>query len=193
MPRLFTGLEIPADIATELEMMKGGVVGARWVERDSYHVTVRFIGDIDDRLARDLAEALSTVAAPRFTTRLKGLGAFGGAKPHVLYVGMALGPELKRLQAAHERVCQLVGLAPEARKFAPHVTIARLKQANPANVHRYIAAHNLYESRPFEVGRFVLYSSRPSRGGGPYAIEAAYPLNGKGAVGWQEDASRALL
>ena len=179
MLRLFTGLEIPHDIKCDLDMMKGGVIGARWIERENYHLTLRFVGDVEEGQARDLAEALDAVSVPGFVTRLKGLGAFGGARPHVIYANAEMGPEMKRLQAAHERVCQQVGLAGETRKFTPHVTVARLRRADPGDVQRYIAAHNLYESRPFEVERFVLYSARPSRGGGPYAIAADYPLGGR--------------
>jgi RNA 2',3'-cyclic 3'-phosphodiesterase len=181
MLRLFTGLEIPSDVKFDLAMMKGGVIGARWLDRDSYHLTLRFIGDVEEGQARDLAEALDAVSVPSFVTRLKGLGAFGGAKPHAIYANADMTPELKRLQAAHERVCRQVGLAGETRKFTPHVTIARLRRADPGDVQRYIAAHNLYESRAFEVDRFVLYSARPSRGGGPYSIEADYPLGGRHA------------
>lgn len=177
MPRLFTGLEIPTDVAFDLELMKGGVAGARWVEREAYHITLRFIGDIEERLARDLAEALDAVGGPQFAIRLKGLGSFGSAKPQAIYVGVSDSPELRRLQGANERACQMIGLPPEPRKFTPHVTIARLKHSRPDDVQRYIASHNLYESRAFEIARFVLYSSRPSRGGGPYAVEEGYPLS----------------
>ena len=176
MLRLFTGLEIPYDLKFELDIMKGGVIGARWIERDNYHLTLRFVGDVEEGQARDLAEALDSISVPSFETRLKGLGAFGGAKPHAIYVNAEMTPELKRLQAAHERACRQVGLEGETRKFTPHVTIARLKRAEPGDVQRYIADHNLYESRPFEVDRFVLFSARPSRGGGPYGIAAEYPL-----------------
>ena len=176
MPRLFTGVEIPTDVAFELDLMKGGVWGARWVERDNYHITLRFIGDIDDRLAREIAGELDNVAADPFTLRLKGVDAFGGNKPHALYVGVAESPELRRLQATHERICLVMGLRPETRKFAPHVTLARLKGTGIDGVHRFIANHNLYASRYFTVSRFVLFSSRPSRGGGPYAVEEAYSL-----------------
>jgi 2'-5' RNA ligase len=176
MPRLFTGLEIPPDIAADLEFMKGGVWGARWVERESYHLTLRFIGDVDDQVASELVSLLDAVSMPAFTLQLKGVGSFGGAKPHSLHVSVAENPTMRRLQAAHERACQGAGLPPEQRKFTPHVTLARMRQANPAEVHRYIAHHNLYASRPFEVSRFVMFSSRPSRGGGPYAVEEAFDL-----------------
>ena len=178
MPRLFTGVEVPTDIAWALDLMKGGILGARWIDRESYHITLRFIGDIDDRLARDIAEALDGVDAEPFSLKLKGVGVFGGNKPHALYAGVAESPELKRLQATHERICQMLGLEPEGRTFTPHVTLARLKDAPLGDVHRYIADHNLFSSRAFEVDRFVLFSARPSRGGGPYAVEEAYALQG---------------
>ena len=175
MPRLFTGIEIPADVAADLDLMRGGVWNARWIDRESYHITLRFIGDIDDRLAHEVAHGLDSVPARPFTLRLKGVGAFGGARPHSLHAGVAAeGDSLKRLQAAHERLCQSLGLPPEPRRFVPHVTLARLRDARPESVQGFIARNNLYESRPFEVQRFVLFSSRPTRGGGPYAVEEAY-------------------
>lgn len=176
MPRLFTGLELPADAAFDLDLMRGGIEGARWVERDSFHITLRFIGDIEDGLARELARALGGVEAAPFPLRLAGCGVFGGTKPHALFIGVEESEALRRLQAQHERLCQMLGLSPEGRKFAPHVTLARLKNPDLQALHGFVASHNLYRSRVFEVARFVLFSSRPSRGGGPYAVEDAYEL-----------------
>jgi 2'-5' RNA ligase len=180
MPRLFTGLEIPQDIAFELNLMQGGVWGARWVEAADYHITLRFIGDIEERLAREIRLALESVIAEPFTIRLKGVGAFGGSDPHSIYAGVAKSAEIRRLQSMLERHCQMLGLAPEGRKFTPHVTLARLRSPNLANVQDFLARQNLYLSRPFEVSRFMLFSSRPSRGGGPYGVVDAYDLRGMG-------------
>lgn len=176
MPRLFTGVEIPDDVAFDLDLMRGGILGARWIDRESHHITLRFIGDIGDGLAREIAYALEGIEARPFALRLAGCGAFGGNKPHTLYVGVEENAELRRLQALHERICQVMGLAAEPRKFTPHVTLARLKDPDVTSLHRFIASHNLYKSRVFEVARFVLFSSRPSRGGGPYAVEESYQL-----------------
>lgn len=176
MPRLFTGLEVPEDVAFDLDLMKGGIIGSRWIDRDSFHITLRFIGDIDDSLAREIAFALDAVEARPFALRLKGVGVFGGNKPHTLYAGVEENAELRRLQSIHERICQVLGLEAEGRKFTPHVTLARLNNAEPAALHGFIAAHNLYKSMVFEVQNFVLFSSRPSRGGGPYAVEESYQL-----------------
>lgn len=176
MPRLFTGVEIPDDVGFDLALMRGGIRGTRWIEPDAYHITLRFIGDIGDGLAGDIAHALDGVAAPAFAIRLEGVGAFGGKRPRVIYAGVAECPGLMRLQAAHERLLQRLGLEPEGRKYFPHVTLARLSAADPAEVQAFVAAHSLYRSRPVDVTRFVLFSSRPSRGGGPYAVEEAYML-----------------
>lgn len=176
MPRLFTGLEIPADVAFDLDLMKGGIAGSRWIDRDSFHITLRFIGDIDDGLAREIAYELDGVEARPFSLRLRGLGVFGGNKPHTLYAEVEENADLRRLQSIHERICQVLGLGADQRKFTPHVTLARLKVPEVRSTHHFLAAHSLYKSRLFEVGRFVLFSSRPSRGGGPYAVEESYQL-----------------
>jgi 2'-5' RNA ligase len=176
MPRLFTGLEIPSDVALDLDLMRGGILGGRWIDRESFHITLRFIGDIDDGLAREIAYELEGVEARPFTLRLKGIDVFGGNKPHTLYAGVEENADLRRLQSIHERICQVLGLDAETRKFMPHVTLARLKDPDLGSLHRFVVSHSLYKSRPFEVARFVLFSSRPSRGGGPYAVEESYQL-----------------
>lgn len=176
MPRLFTGLEIPSDVALDLDLMKGGIMGGRWIDRESFHITLRFIGDIEEPMAREIAYALEGVEARPFSLRLKGIDAFGGNKPHTLYAGVAESADLRRLHSIHERICQVLGLEAEPRKFTPHVTLARLRDPDLASLHRFVVSHSLYKSRVFDVARFVLFSSRPSRGGGPYAVEESYQL-----------------
>jgi 2'-5' RNA ligase len=163
MPRLFTGLEIPQDIA---------------IEPSDYHITLRFIGDIDERLAREIRLALEGIEARPFTIRLKGVGAFGGNDPHTIYTGVEESGEIRRLQQVLERHCKMLGLPPDGRKYIPHVTLARLRSPSLANVQEFLARQSLFVSRPFEVSQFVLFSSRPSRGGGPYGVVDAYDLRG---------------
>lgn len=177
MPRLFTGLEIPADVGFALSLKRGGLAGARWIEPDDYHITLRFIGDVDNGTANDVADSLDLLSRSlRFSVRLTHLGTFGGDKPRALYAGVEPSEALLRLQAAQERVLQKAGLAPEGRKFVPHVTLARLRGAHPLEVARFIADAGRFEPMSFPVGRFVLYSSKDSVGGGPYVVEQTYPL-----------------
>jgi 2'-5' RNA ligase len=176
MPRLFTALEIPAEVGRSLAMLRGGLPGARWIDPENYHLTLRFIGDIDDGLAREIAFMLGNVRRLSFELRLDGLTSFGGRRPRAVVAAAARTQQLFELQAEHERLMQRVGLEPEGRKYTPHVTLARLRDASTQDVADYLATRHPFRPAPFRVSRFVLYSSRASIGGGPYVIEAAYPL-----------------
>jgi len=176
MIRLFTGLEIPPDLAETLGMLHGGLPGARWIDAENYHLTLRFIGDIDDALAHEVALMLSQVRRPSFDLRLDGLTSFGGRKPRALVAAAEPNAPLMELQAEQERLLQRIGLEPEGRKFMPHVTLARLRESSSRQVADYLATRGYFRSRSFPVSRFVLFSSRASVGGGPYVVEQAYPL-----------------
>jgi 2'-5' RNA ligase len=175
MPRLFTAVEVPANIGQSLALLRGGLPGARWVEPENYHVSLRFIGDIDDALAREIADMLGQVKRPRFDLRIDGLDSFGGNRPRVVVAAVPAVPDLVDLQADHERLMQRVGLEPE-RKYRPHVTLARLRDTSSRQVADFLSTRQPFRSTSFPVSRFVLYSSRASVGGGPYVIEAEYPL-----------------
>lgn len=177
MPRLFTALEVPADVAREFELYRGGMPGARWVEPENYHLTLRFLGDIDHATARDVAPALaqSSRQAPIRIT-LDGLGSFGGDRPRAIFARVAPDPDLTRLQARQEKLMRDAGLEPESRKYTPHVTLARLRGVRASDVAAYLARAGHVQRLSFTAERFVLMSSRNSVGGGPYLVEAAYPL-----------------
>ena len=176
MPRLFTALELPPAVAGQLALLRGGLPGARWIDPANYHVTLRFIGDVDARVAGEVADALARVARPGFILSLEGLGAFGSRKPHAVFAGVRACPALTELQAEHERILQRIGLEPERRRYTPHVTLARLKGVSGSDVAAFLALRGQFSTPPFPVERFVLFSSRASRGGGPYLVEQAYPL-----------------
>ena len=176
MPRLFTGLEIPAEIGQTLSDLRGGLPGARWIDPENYHVTLRFIGDIDGVAANEIASLLFRVNRKPFEVALQGLSSFGGRKPRAVVASIAPSRPLIELQAELERLMQRIGLEPEGRKYTPHVTLARLRDASSHDVANYLATRHPFRPPPFRVSRFVLYSSRASTGGGPYVVEAAYPL-----------------
>ncbi len=176
MTRLFTALEIPEAVAMRLSLLRGGLPGARWIDPENYHVTLRFIGDIDGRTADEVAHALDRVYRPPFTLTLSGLDCFSGRSPHSLFARVEPTPQLTELQAEHERIIQRLGLPAEPRRFTPHVTLARLRGTSAGEVARWISEHGPVRLPSFEVDRFVLYSSRSSVGGGPYLVEEAYPL-----------------
>ena len=176
MPRIFTAIEIPADVAQMLTFLRGGLPGARWIDAENYHLTLRFIGDIDVTVAQDVASLLDRVNRSAFELRLEGVSSFGGRKPRAVVANVAPSSSLMELQAEHERLMQRVGLEPEGRKYTPHVMLARLRNSSSRQVADYLSDHGSFRSTPFRVERFVLYSSRASVGGGPYVVEEAYPL-----------------
>jgi 2'-5' RNA ligase len=176
MPRIFTGLEIPDEVGRELSLLRGGLPGARWIDPENYHVTLRFIGDVDDVVAHEVASMLGMVRRTPFELRFDGLSSFGGRRPRALIATFASTQALLDLQAEHERVMRRIGLDAEGRKFTPHVTLARLRETSSRQVAEYLSTRSLMGLLPFRVARFVLFSSRASVGGGPYVVEAAYPL-----------------
>lgn len=176
MPRLFTALEIPGHLVPRLEMLRGRLAGARWIRPESYHLTLRFAGDIEEPEADDFVEALCEVAVEPFTLRLSGVGSFGGRRPRALWAGVEACEPLIRLHRAHERAARKAGLAPETRNFAPHVTLARLRGADQGAVATYLSAVGGFQTEPFAVEHFVLMSAREGSGGGPYVVEARFAL-----------------
>jgi 2'-5' RNA ligase len=176
MPRIFTGLEIPPEVAQSLSAFRGGLPGARWIDPENYHLTLRFIGDVDEAVAIEVESLLQTVRRPPLDLHFSGLAPFGGRRPRAVVAILAPTPGLMELQADHERLLRRVGLEPEARKFTPHVTLARLRDSSSRQVADYLSMRALIAPLPFRVSQFVLFSSRASVGGGPYLIEAEYPL-----------------
>jgi 2'-5' RNA ligase len=119
---------------------------------------------------------LGRVRRTGFELRLDGLSSFGGRRPRAVIATVAATLALVELQAEHERLMRRCGLEPEGRKFTPHVTLARLRDSSSHQVAEYLSTRGQFGTPPFQVSRFVLFSSRASVGGGPYVVEAEYPL-----------------
>lgn len=174
--RLFTALSLPSDVAEGLLQLQGGVPGARWQSREQLHLTLRFIGEADGRQAADIDDALSAMTAPGFALALHDIGTFGGREPREIWVGVRPNAALMHLRKKIEIALQRIGLAPDPRKFAPHVTLARLKASPREKVMQYLSSHALYASAPFAVGAFELYSSAITPNGSLYRAERRYAL-----------------
>jgi RNA 2',3'-cyclic 3'-phosphodiesterase len=179
MPRLFAGLEVPSHVVSVLSMLRGGLPGARWVEPTDYHITLRFIGDIGNRQASEIDSLLADVSRRPLSLKIAGLGSFGGDKPHSVFATVEPNRELSELQGEVDRLVRACGVEADKRKFQPHVTLARLKGASSFDVAEYLSLRGWFPPQTFTASRFVLYSSRDSVGGGPYMVEASYPLGAR--------------
>jgi RNA 2',3'-cyclic 3'-phosphodiesterase len=176
MPRLFTAVEIPATIRQHLGLIRAPLNGAKWIAPENMHITLRFAGDMDGRTADDFAQALSGVGAKPVNVAIAGVGAFGGRDPRVLWAGVEASDGLNALYRANDRAARAAGLEREERGFRPHVTLARLRAARHHAVARFLSEYGGLRHEPYLASRFVLLSARPGSGGGPYVVEAEYPL-----------------
>jgi 2'-5' RNA ligase len=180
MPRLFTALEIPAATRTHLSLLRAPLNGAKWVEPENMHITLRFVGDIDERTADEFAGLLAEISAEPFAVSIQDVGSFGGREPRVLWAGVEAGEPLAGLYRANERAARAAGLEADPRSFKPHVTLARMRGVRHQAVARFLQEHGGLRTQPFVATRFVLLSARPGSGGPPYAIEAEYPFEDRG-------------
>lgn len=172
MLRLFTGIDLPPELKLDLSRLAGGLPGARWIDAGNYHITLRFIGEVNEALASDIDDALARIAAPRFEITLAGIGTFGNRQ---LWVGVERNDALFHLHDKIERALVRVGLEPDGRRFQPHVTLARLK-GNDARLQSFIAGNALHRTAPFPVRHFSLIASYQTKAGSVYEDQADYRL-----------------
>lgn len=180
--RLFIAIELPGYSRNALERIQTGVPGAKWVDSDNMHLTLRFVGETDGGQAEDLAYELSRIDRSSFEIGLAGAGQFsGGGGVKALWMGVAPEEPLIDLQAKVERACRRSGFAPERRSFKPHITLARFNGATETDrVRRFLERYGRFEREPFRVSGFSLYSSELRPRGAIYRIEADFPFSDAG-------------
>src|SRR5207248_3842793 len=103
-------IEFPPKLKLHLSMLETTLPGAKWVDAGNFHLTLRFIGEVDEGVAADIDEALARVKARRFTLQLAGTGVFGGGKPRQLWVGVVRHRDLVALRDTIELALILIGL-----------------------------------------------------------------------------------
>jgi 2'-5' RNA ligase len=175
VPRLFIAIDFPPEIKLGLSRLCIGVPGVRWVAPDNFHLTLRFVGEVDDTTAAAIAAALRQVETPRFWLTLAGVGQFGG---HTLWVGVEQNPALLWLQSAVEDTLQAIGPTTDARPFRPHVKLARSRRRR--SFRSFLCEHAAFRADPFEVTAFSLIESHLSPSGPAYQHRSDYALSTKG-------------
>ena len=174
--RLFVALRPPRAIRQLLLAAMHGLAGARWQNDEQLHLTLRFIGEVDHHCAEDIAAALGSIHADAIIARIAGVDMFDRkGHPHMVW---ARAEPFAPLAALHYNVDQAVariGIAPDARAFVPHITLARLNRAS-GRAAPFIALHNDLASAPFVFDSFTLYESELAHGGSRYHPVVLYPL-----------------
>ena len=177
MPRLFIAVDLPETIRKNLAGMSFGIPGAKWVSPEQLHLTVRFIGDVDGALFRDIKNILDEVSLTPFSLQLRGVGYFPprGA-PRVLWIGLKKSEPLQLLRKKIDSRLLQVRVEPEGRKFSPHITLARLKNSPVQKIANFLSGNGLFSQEPFLVEDFKLYSSILSSKGAYHRVERIYSL-----------------
>jgi len=175
--RLFVAIRPPEHIRDLLIDAMDDSPEFRWQDEEQLHLTLRFVGEVDPPLARDLADALSRIQAQPFEARLRGVGQFEQRNSGALWAAVEPKPPLSALASKIERSCQSIGLEPERRAFHPHVTLARWKGRRTREVHDFLQRKRALASEPFAIDSFALFESHLSRHGAHYEEVASYPLS----------------
>ncbi|MCK4838982.1 MAG: RNA 2',3'-cyclic phosphodiesterase [Desulfobulbaceae bacterium] len=177
MPRLFVAIDLPPAHRDRIQSICTGLAGARWTPAEQIHLTLRFIGEVDNSLFRQITAALAEISSEPLTLQINGLGYFPARRPpRVLWVGLENNAGLLQLRNRIETALVRIGLEPEGRKFAPHITIGRFKKPSLHRVMDFMATNKLFKLPPFPVKEFHLYTSKLTSTGAIHQLEASYPL-----------------
>lgn len=181
--RLFIAVELPDSLKDRLARLKTDIPGATWSRRETYHLTLRFLGDdIPESKVPELHAALSAIHLPDFDVTLQGVGRFPPnpkSPARVLWVGLAPNPPLMVLVQAVEHAVKTVGFPPEDRDFSGHITLARLKSTQPEPAAAaFLRDHADFRTDPFRAGAFHLISSVLSAAGPHYTVLSSFMLEG---------------
>jgi 2'-5' RNA ligase len=187
--RTFIGIDIGDAIrgsaaALQKELAKGGAE-VKWASPESMHVTLLFLGEVDDRELHSVCRAVKEAAAgePPFALRVAGVGAFPTARrPKVLWAGITDGAEpLQRLNAAlEEEMLELGCYRKEERGYTPHLTLGRVKgDADSFALASEIPKRLAWNGGSATVDEVLVYSSETDRDGPVYTVIGRAPLAGK--------------
>jgi len=136
MIRAFVALELSDSlkdgILSLIDELRGAGVRASWSRAATLHLTLKFLGDVEEALFPDLVAALEAAAAevPPFTFDTTSMGAFPSpTRPRVIWLGVEPADGLYSLQEAVERELTPLGFPREKRRFHPHITLGRIRDA----------------------------------------------------------------
>jgi len=179
MIRAFVAIALPEAVRFELMLVGLGLPAPRPVPPENLHLTLLFLGELPEPTVADVDTALRVVRAPGFAVGFAGLGLFGGAKPRLVYAGVVASGPLGHLQAKVESAARGAGVDVPARRYVPHVTLARLPGGGGERrrLEQAVAGRVGPVAPGFRAEDFRLYRSRLGAGSAVYEELARYPLD----------------
>ncbi|WP_100638388.1 RNA 2',3'-cyclic phosphodiesterase [Marinobacter salexigens] len=175
MRRLFFGLDIPAEIKSRLLKVRAEVAGARWQSDEQLHLTLLFLGNLEEERVLAVREAARCVPLIAFELNIAGLGCFGGPRaPRNLWAGVQSQASIALLHSSIKRQMDQLGIATEDRVFHPHITLCRFKRPT-GSVESLLEGGKEMDFGSFQVNQFVLFESEKDSGGSVYNRIECFP------------------
>jgi len=182
--RLFIAIELPAELKCALGRLRVEIPGARWVPAEQIHLTLDFLGEVEEASVKLLTEELARIQQPGFELCLSGTGCFPGRRrPRVLWIGLKPEPLLFDLESRVRAVVLACGIPQEERPFSPHITLARLKVPASGETDAFLDQHLNRGLTPFSVQEFTLFQSRLTPQGAVHIPVRNFPLAAAEASG----------
>jgi len=182
VPRLFVAIDLP-DAAKDqiLTLREQDLPPGRWSRREALHLTLHFIGDVPEAVARAYQGVLGDVNAAAFDLRIESVGQFPiNDRPRVIWAGVENTPDLRALHEAVGGALEREGFRRERRRFHPHITLMRFrKPIRRGAASRWLNAHIDFTVAPFPVAQFTLFESDLQPSGAVYSKRAVYDLTGE--------------
>lgn len=179
MPRLFVAIDLPAETKDKiLSLREDDLPPGRWTRREALHLTLHFIGDAPEAVARAYKKVLGEVDAGTFDIDIQGVGQFpNNDRPRVIWAGVRNTPELRALHEAVGAALEREGFLRERRRFHPHITLMRFrKPIRRGAASRWLGAHADFYAEPFRVEQFALFESDLQPTGAVYSKRGLYDL-----------------
>jgi 2'-5' RNA ligase len=159
--RLFIAIELPENVKRLLYKLRTDIQGARWLPMEQLHLTLSFLGEVDEETAKKLIRDLSAIKAPAFDLRFCNPGCFPNRRQaRVLWVGLEPEPLLSNLASLVQKTVLSCNIPQEERPFSAHVTLARLKAPGSREVAAFLDQPQRHKIPPVSVREFILFQSR---------------------------------
>lgn len=175
--RLFVALKVSDSLKQQAqELPRTGLDSPRWSHPDDLHITLRFLGDVEDNRFSSIVDMFSCIHAVKFSLVVKGLAVFNRKNQRVLYAPVESARAVTNLSAEVTDRLEKIGFAFSKQPYTPHVTLARLN--NAGSVEHYLKKHALRIRAEWAVDSFHLFrSADPDSRGSRYRALAAFPLS----------------
>jgi len=176
--RLFIALTLPDAVRDVLVRTAQPLPDVNWTRPEQLHVTLRFLGEVDETTRDAMIARLRGVKVAPFILPVEGVGTFPPNRPpRILWIGVGSGhPRLFQLRQRIDDAVLASGLPLDVRTFHPHVTLARATESAAKSISHWLHAHREFTAPPFRVESFDLYGSELRPSGAIHTLKERFPL-----------------